>query len=900
MRSINQLIGVGITATLTFFSGALPASALPQYLPLQPAKLTSTGDRAFQDLSRCLNTKDSLDVFYLIDESKSLRTSDSTDSRAEILKSSLLQLNSLAESKQVNYAVGFFGDKYNSWQKWTSVNQNNINSLSEAFSEEVKTRKNGSGTNWKLGLESALQELNQQKNISDGCQILVFLTDGQIDVANPANDFDENAALNEICASNLDAGSVAFQNNRSIADEIRQSEIVHLGVLLKDPVSISEGEFTQLAEGRMRPILEGVGGVGGFTCGKSPIPNNFAAGALLVAEDPLALAFQFLKVGGLVSGGSAGELSATNPAQFEIEPGIASFRIITTSPTWTLVGPNSQNYEPTSTNIEVIESAGAYQITVPVSDSEIGIWNFKFISDSFNELFLYSGLSISLNEGELIAGSPGTISGVVTKEFNNQKPDLSLYGSAELIIQEVLADGSDGISNKTSISNDGVFNLSNFVPKEGQGRVNIRVTLYLKTVSGQNFAPLSVSQTLDVRLPENFPSWSPTVANLGMLSGSKGKAVGEITAIGPQVGNGRICLDEKNINIASDSPSVDRSNSWIWAVEGVDSQGCVALNQGEQKIIAITAQNEVTANSPRIVSQMPVTFFSDNEPSRTIDQTLEINFQSEKVVNQPVAIATLILLILLGIALPLLLLYLINYLTTKISMGRQLQRASFDALVDSDGKITNASAGGDSSLSASMDDFKFLPEMKDTRNYDDGLVEIKAKVSKLALLGSWYEIRPKSDISVFTMSPKPNRLASRFKDRSLAATESSLDKIWYLLVNKTDLNLSDTTNKTKAKLVVFMRSKPNDGNPYGSRISQIITSAGFATAFAAFKKDLIAESNAKPAKKRKSDSQKSNRISSNQVNETALSQFPPSPNDNSPKIPPPPPGSATPPPPPPF
>jgi Mg-chelatase subunit ChlD len=900
LRYFNKILGIGVSVTLIFFAGALPAPALSQFLPLQPANLTATGERAFQDLSRCLNTKDSLDVFYLIDESKSLRTSDSTDSRAEILKSSLLQLNSLAESKQVNYAVGFFGDKYNSWQKWTSLNQNNINSLAEEFSVEVKKRKDGSGTNWKLGLESALQELNQQKSISDGCQILVFLTDGQIDVANPANDFDENAALNEICASNLDAGSVAFQNNRSIADEIRQSEIVHLGVLLKDPVSISEGEFTQLAEGRMRPILEGMGGVGGFTCGQSPIPKNFAAGALLVAEDPLALAFQFLKVGGLVSGGSAGELSATNPAQFEIEPGIASFRIITTSPTWTLTGPNGQNYEPTSNNIEVIESAGAFQITAPVSDSEIGIWNFKFISDSFNELFLYSGLNISLNEGELIAGSPGTISGVVTKEFNNQKPDLSLYGSAELIIQEVLADGSDGISNKTSISEDGVFNLSNFVPKEGQSRVNIRATLYLKTVSGQNLAPLSVSQTLDVRLPENFPSWSPTVANLGMLSGSKGKAIGEITAIGPQIGSGRICLDEKNINIASDSPSVDRNNTWIWNVEGVDSQGCVALDEGEQKRILISAQNEVTANSPKIVAQLPVTFFSDNEPSRTIDQTLEINFQSEKVVNEPVAIATLILLILLGIALPLLLLYLMNYLTTKISMGRQLQRASFDVLIDSDGKIMNASAGGDSSLSASMDDFKFLPEMKDTRNYDDGLVEIKAKVSKLALLGSWYEISPKTNISVFTMSPKPNRLASRFKDGSLAATESSLDKIWYLLINKNDMNISDTTNKTKARLVVFMRSKPNESNPYSLRINQIITTPGFATAFAAFKKDVESNSTEKTAKNNKSDLQKSNRISTNQTDKSTATQFPPSPSDNPPKIPPPPPGSAIPPPPPPF
>jgi len=855
-----KIFKIAISALLVFAFIPLVANAsvnqISQIMPFSPASLTPVGERAFEDLSRCLNTKDSLDVFYLIDESRSLRTSDKTDSRADILKFSLIQLNSLAENKKVSYAVGFFGNKYNPWKPWTEVNSNSIEKLAEEFSTEVKGRKNATGTNWKLGLDNALEQLVNQKSVSNGCQILVFLTDGKIDVSDAPNEYAENAALNEICASNLDAGNVAYIPNRSIADEIRQSEIVHLGVLLKDPSAITEAEFNELAEGRMRPILEGVGGITGFTCGRVPIPNNYAAGALLVAEDPLALAFQFLKVGGLVSGGAAGFLTPTNPAEFEIEPGVASFRIISTSDTWELIGPNGQNFNNGSSQIEIIQSGGAYQITVPTDDSAIGTWQFKYLSDSYNELFLYSGLTIKLDQGELIAGTPGSISGNVLQTFNNQAPDLSVYGSAQLVVQEILADGTAGIEIITEPNAGGNFQVNNFVPKEGQGRVNVRVTLYLKTKSGQSLAPLSVAQTLDVRLPENFPSLSPPVVDLGLLSGSKGQAIGTVNALGPRVGSGRICFDEKNISVQADA--VDRIETWVWQLSGADAQGCLSLEQGAVNTdLRISASNAVTANSANIIAQVPVTFYSDNEPNRTIEQTLEINLQSIKLINKTAERAVLILLTLLGIALPLLLLYLMNFLTTKISMGRQLQRGVFDVSLDPEGKIHALRQGVQSQMTATMDDFKFLPEMKDVRQYNDGLVEIRAKVSKFALLASWYEINAPANHFVFTMTPKLNRLTNRFKTGVIAPTEASLDKIWYLLINANDLSPAAETASTKAKLVVFMRTKSSEADPYSNRVNQIATAAGFSTAFKTFKSNVISQAQ----ESTKSDSKKSNTIS---------------------------------------
>jgi hypothetical protein len=252
------------------------------------------------------------------------------------------------------------------------------------------------------------------------------------------------------------------------------------------------------------------------------------------------------------------------------------------------------------------------------------------------------------------------------------------------------------------------------------------------------------------------------VVDLGLLSGSKGKAAGTVTALGPRVGSGRICFDEKNISVQADA--VDRTETWLWQLSGADAQGCLFLEQGSVNTdLKISAGNSVTANSANIIAQVPVTFYSDNEPNRTIEQTLEINLQSIKLINKTAERAVLILLTLLGIALPLLLLYLMNFLTTKISMGRQLQRGVFDVSLDSEGKIHALRQGVQSQMTASMDDFKFLPEMKDVRQYNDGLVEIRAKVSKFALLASWYEIKAPANYLVFTMTPKLNRLTKRFK-----------------------------------------------------------------------------------------------------------------------------------------
>jgi hypothetical protein len=132
----------------------------------------------------------------------------------------------------------------------------------------------------------------------------------------------------------------------------------------------------------------------------------------------------------------------------------------------------------------------------------------------------------------------------------------------------------------------------------------------------------------------------------------------------------------------------------------------------------------------------------------------------------------------------------------------------------------------------------------------------------------------------------------------------SMDKIWYLLINANDLSPAAETASTKAKLVVFMRTKSSEADPYSNRINQIATAAGFSTAFKTFKSNVISQAQDSA----KGDTKKSNTIlnsSKTATKETSTGSLtddvkkPPPPPGGT--LPPPPPGTGkNPPPPPPF
>jgi hypothetical protein len=85
-------------SSLTFIFAIL----LSLFPVMSSAHAADSENRAFEDLTRCISTKKVLDVYYLIDQSGSLKQTDKNDDRADILASSLSALGDFDSDITVN------------------------------------------------------------------------------------------------------------------------------------------------------------------------------------------------------------------------------------------------------------------------------------------------------------------------------------------------------------------------------------------------------------------------------------------------------------------------------------------------------------------------------------------------------------------------------------------------------------------------------------------------------------------------------------------------------------------------------------------------------------------------------------------------------------------------------
>ena len=292
-------------------------------MPLAKAQeLSEIGTRAFDDLTRCINTKSVLNVYYLVDESNSLPRTDPQKSRAEILATSLEALGSFGADVQVNYGIGFFGSDFRQWREWREVNPSTIEREASEFAAEVRVRDKSNETNWYLGVVGAADQIAKQQEVVPGCAALIWLTDGGLWIQR------DGGSANQIDQSRVDEAREVLCNETF--PRLRELNVSVFGVLLKNETALKELKrsnptyYQQNSAGMdvMRKLVEGEGDLDGNPtpdrCG-DPLKDSESAGALLIAEDPVTLALQFLILNGTTQGGKQVGLAPGNPTNFEIE-----------------------------------------------------------------------------------------------------------------------------------------------------------------------------------------------------------------------------------------------------------------------------------------------------------------------------------------------------------------------------------------------------------------------------------------------------------------------------------------------------------------------------------------------------------------------------------------------------
>ena len=791
------------------FSGLSPVQA---GFKMPASSLSAESERTFADLSRCLQSQGknkTLDVFYLIDESGSLKATDPNDDRADILSSSLEQLASFNSDVTVNYSVAFFAHQYTLWQPWRTVNRGGIVPEAVKLNSEIRKRKNGLLTDWLQGIDGATNELNAQHARTNGCSTLIWLTDGGIQLA---DDVKTEAAIDRLCTNRFDV--------------LRKNGVTVLGILLKNEQALADlteedQEYQADRMSRMGPMVTGRGVHADGqekTCGIYPVPKNYSQGALFVAQDPTELAYEFLKLPPRIEGCSNFKAFGRGKTAFEVENGISAFQIVTTARDWRLIDPTGKTVTAATKGIGIFETAGAAQIKVGTTNSGIGKWNFTG-NGGDSSLFYCSGLDIRIDPGsEFIAGKAGILSGKVISQATGLAANLTDYDSDHPITIELITDGKSGEKREAEQSDPASFMLKKFTPGTGSSQAEVRITLNLKTKQGIELAPVSISQKIDVRLLSNYPSIKNDPIVLSMLASALKPAKGSVIFTPPASADGKICVDPAAKPIVIQD-RVSRADKYEISTTGLDVDGCLPIRQGEESEFNLTISNSVTADGD-VVLGLPITYFSDAEPGKQFTLNAEVNFKSDKPGD---AFPLNVILTLLGILIPLGAIYFLNWFITKLTVGSQLKRATYDVKVGPG----NAYTALDGSRITPQDvEFKGLPQQGDVRSFSEQGLTFRARVSKLALPGPWFEVAAPSGHRVITLAHATPRIKSRFTSGKLAPTSDDLGKVWVLQISDSELEKFDKGTPVLGKLIIFKRNNSKEVDQYRKVFESVTNKPG--------------------------------------------------------------------------
>jgi hypothetical protein len=847
-------------------------------------QLSVVGERAFEDITTCLTSgkNKALDVFYLIDNSGSLAYTDVDEIRTEVLSNSLEGLASFSEQGiKVSYAAALFNAQVEPIQNWTELTKS---SQSKTLSSAVNNKNIGGYTDWEEGLEFAKNQLDSRSN---SCKMLIWFTDGGI---NPDNSYEAVfESLANLCRAGISDSDFGSNSNYGLVSDIRESQISLFGVLYQnDRSTLAEfkSQYGSDAQDRfdleqylmsfMIPLIEGKGEIGPDTafwpvpkpgpiqCGELDAsgfaPAGQSNGAFLNAQDPISLAFQFLKLQSQITGGAGVPIV---DGKFQIKPGTAAFRIITSDTNWSLTGPEGSEVSASASapgDVLVSDSAGVQTLDFEVRRESqfLGEWKIDFDASERAELYVYSGLTIELDRdkvSQVIADRENTLTGMITPtaNFSDLPVDLSVFEGKTLTL-EVLENGVRTNANgvEIDVENNGQFKISKFIPSQIDGDVELWITLNL----GGDFQPVSSRFTLAAIEATALAIPASDVVKLSTLEGPTGIATGLITVNGPTAAESSdFCLagtDLRTDDAQTAAEKKDRLAGFAWAFDGQPAAGsdvCFTVAQGETKTIAVEVTNPTQANAQVVSMRNTLSRSGQAEYSAP----LRFEFETKTQGNSAVTIGVIALLLLLGILIPLLLLYLFNRLTTRFMPLENTYRAEYP-IVMTPGiapKIIDGRGQGErKGIQVGPQDFVAQVDQPASPELNTGLGLAKGRVPLFPLLATWYELQAQEGQRVLTMKSSGDKNPKVFSNGLASELSPNMNDNWALSFSDSDL-LKPEEEQLPGRLVVF--AAMSNLQAYQSRVTDILQTPGIADRVAelrsAAKSDLTKD-NKKPKPRR--------------------------------------------------
>lgn len=876
-KVVAAVVGAGLLAL-----GLAPATSANSDVDLSAA-----ASAAFSDVGRCLvSTKDpKLSVFYLIDNSGSLGWTDPDKERKGILEGSISELGSFArQGIDVQVSAHFFSTGTQEALEWTSIGEpSEAGRIATQLGLQIESLKPSGATDWEEGLNLAYSEL---QSTGDSCKMLIWFTDGGINPNDTAEGRDSSLAM--LCKPGIGPQSLGSSGNYGLMSAFRKAQIPVFGVLYSNLES-ALAEFNKkyspsvaqdlLAQEKwlmsfMKPLVEGRGEIesqtfdGGTTKGgvldcanvlaDGTAPPEQTNGAFLNAEDPVALAFQFMKLGTQISGGFG---SPIVDGKFTVPAGTAKFVVLVAGEEWSLEGPEESGLASSkgspAANVKTRESAGATSIEVQTiaTPEAIGEWKIDTGDDS-SELFLYTGLTFTLDRdrtSKILSEYPNTITGRIirTSEFEGYPIDLGNFPESAIAVA-ISQDGNwvplDGLEIQKEPS--GEFSIANFVPPAGLENLGVRLRLGL----GGQFSPVESDFELVVQDKNALARATTDNLQLSNLVGPDGTAQGTLVLEGPNTApSSEFCfVDQLRIeDTQSGIEKVNRIDNFDWTFSNGNTSetgNCFTVAMGEKLPINVSVTNPTQADS-EVVSVWNISSQTEGVDA-PFEAPMRFSFKSEVVTNQAVTLGVLVALMLLGLLLPLLAMSLLNFLTTRFLDVENTVKSVIPVKINTSGSgplISDARPDQPKPWAIGPRDFAFVESQKAPKVIETGMGQARARIPAFPLSATWYEWAAPAGSRIVTHNLSSTKKSKQIKAHQAVEVSPNMAENWAIVASDSELLKSGTTDKV-ANLVIFAASSGIPG--YESRISKILNSPTLKASL----ESAIAEANLlKPEKKSKND-----------------------------------------------
>lgn len=741
----------------------------------QPAASTQSAN----SVAQCLQSGRSLSALFLLDKSGSLQGSDPKGIRYDGLRLALQSLSRVSRPDgqpiTVEVAVSAFDEEYDGVGDvvgWTQINRDNRSADTEAIDRVVdkakdRTQPSGASTDFNVAMTGAFKDM-KDRGSRGACRVVFWFTDGA----------DMAGALNSVtCAP--DVGAV---------DEMRKAGISVVGLQLGPRTSDLEAMSTGSSSNGFNQVV---------TCGRSPVPNDWATGTYIQADDPAALRRLFGNLGNVING-----CVPQGERRNRIDPGVGGMNVtIQTSaevgvirldaPDGTVITSPANGSTGTNGYEVRAESDPTYvSVTIDFPPGRgAGEWSVatgKPFSDSDIEYCVYSGLHLSRADSSAFpaAGLPAEVPYLVLGR-DGRPADLDVYQAVAPSASVVGADGRPRRA-KAVRRDDQIIMIFDSEPTDI--RLQVGMTMALTTSSGLVLAPLAVDEGLGMTLSKDFPTIAPIEQlDLGNAVNTS-PASKELSLLGSPNGDTQVCFGAPTDVVVPDEVNGQKLDA---------PSGCVHLRRGESKSVKVGVQADrpTVGNGEAILPIRLVPVAGGPMAGREATLNLPVLWRYQNPINVGILWWVLVLILLVSIMLPLLTLGLVNYLTAKF-MVKGLRGNEIPVVIGDEGPRRVRPLQNNRVL----DHYDLLPiPVRNRRKFTYGPVEFRSKASAWPWNTPTFTVR-----ATVTGHRVLSSVGTTTGGGQTAGVSPGLGFVVLAVVDESDLR-DETIREVPARLIVLTR-----------------------------------------------------------------------------------------------